>query len=117
VNQLADALRNPHHGLARNSRMSTRNPVREKRGDEAVAGKRSVQLARLGIALISVLSASSALAAARAEPHGQCGAELLADEALNRPAAPKIRRPPRVPKREAYLHGEWRVGQTVGGGP
>ena len=79
-----------------------------------MAGKRSVQLVRLGIALISVLCASSALAAARVEPHRACGAVLLADKALDQLTPAKIRRPPRVPRREAYLHGEWRVGQAAG---
>jgi hypothetical protein len=78
-----------------------------------MVGKRSVQWARFGIALISVLHASSALAAAKAEPRRPCSAAVAAEAALDRAAPAKTRRPPRVPRREAYLHGEWRVGEMV----
>jgi hypothetical protein len=78
-----------------------------------VLGKRSVQMVRLGIALISVLNASSALAAIKAESSRRCGAVLVASEASDYVAPARGRRPPRVPRREPYLHGEWRIGGDV----
>jgi hypothetical protein len=67
-------------------------------------------MARLAIAVISVVNSSSALAAPKA-PVQPCAADAVSIEETLRGAPARVHRPPRVPRREAYLHGEWRVGE------
>jgi hypothetical protein len=67
-------------------------------------------LVKLGIAIASVINASSALAAPIAPPGRPCSAQVRASDPLRREARVRVQRPPRVPRREAYLHGEWRIG-------
>ena len=75
-----------------------------------------MQWARLGIALISVVNASAALADPKAVPVAACGAVLVASESADRAAPPlSVRRPPRVPRREPYRHGQWRRNEAIGG--
>jgi hypothetical protein len=70
--------------------------------------KRKVQIARLGIALISFANATVALAVPKAVVR-TCAAAPLAIEACNPGTAVKVQRPPRVPRREQFVHGEWRI--------
>jgi hypothetical protein len=76
-----------------------------------VAAKRSVRIVKLAIAVISVINASSALAAPLKTLVRPCGAVALAIDACQRGAPARVQRPPRVPRREPYMHGEWRVGE------
>jgi hypothetical protein len=68
-------------------------------------------MVKLAIAVVSVINASSALAAPLKSPVSQCGLVALAIDAGHHGASVRVRRPPRVPRREPYLHGEWRVGE------
>jgi hypothetical protein len=81
------------------------------KGDEALPAKRSIPMAKLAIAVVSVVNATSALAAPKPAPGRPCGAVTLASETSDRTAPATVRRPPRVPRREQYLHGEWRIGE------
>jgi len=74
--------------------------------------KRSVRMVKLAIAVISVVNASSALAAPLKSPIRPCLAVALADDAGHRGVPARMQRPPRVPRREAYMHGEWRIGES-----
>lgn len=71
----------------------------------------SVRMVKLAIAVASVINASAALAAPFKAPMRPCSAQVLAGDALHREERARVQRPPRVPRREAYLHGEWRVGE------
>jgi hypothetical protein len=68
-------------------------------------------MVKLAIAVASVVNASSALAAPLKPPVRPCHAVALAVEAGHRGAPARSQRPPRVPRRESYLHAEWRVGE------
>lgn len=73
--------------------------------------RRSIRVVKLAIAVVSVINASSALAVPLKAPVRPCGAQVLADDAHPGEAQARVRRPPRVPRREPYLHAEWRVGE------
>jgi hypothetical protein len=68
-------------------------------------------MVKLAIAVLMVSNASAALAVSPKMPVQLCGAQVLASGACHREARMRLQRPPRVPRREAYLHGEWRVGE------
>jgi hypothetical protein len=68
-------------------------------------------MVKLAIAVASVINASSALAAPLKAPARPCGAVALAVDASQRGAPARVQRPPRVPRREPYMHGEWRIGE------
>jgi hypothetical protein len=68
-------------------------------------------MVKLAIAVLTVINASAALAASPKMPVRPSGAQVLAGDACHREARMRVQRPPRVPRREAYLHGEWRVGE------
>ena len=73
--------------------------------------RRSIRVVKLAIAVVSVINATSALAAPLKAPVRPCGGQVLADDTHNGEARVRVQRPPRVPRREPYLHGEWRVGE------
>ncbi|HEY7577872.1 MAG TPA: hypothetical protein VH855_09770 [Acetobacteraceae bacterium] len=67
-------------------------------------------MARLGIALISVVNATMALAAPKtlARP---CSSAPPVVEICRCGVPMRMQRPPRVPRRERFMHAEWRVGE------
>jgi hypothetical protein len=69
-------------------------------------------MVKLAIAIASVVNASSGLAAPIKSPVRPCRAQVLSADVLQREARVRVQRPPRVPRREAYLHGEWRIGES-----
>jgi hypothetical protein len=76
-----------------------------------VPARRSVRMVKLAVAVVSVINASAALAAPLKAPVRPCGAQVIASDASHREVRVRVQRPPRVPRREPYLHGEWRVGE------
>jgi hypothetical protein len=76
-----------------------------------VPARRSIRVVKLAIAVVSVINTSAALAAAPKMPVRPCGGPVLTSEASHRESRVRLQKPPRVPRREAYLHGEWRVGE------
>ena len=67
--------------------------------------KRSVRMARLGIALVSFANATAALAVPKAFAYGCAGALPAIEAAASRALQVRVQRPPRVPRREAFVPG------------
>jgi hypothetical protein len=62
------------------------------------------------VALMSVVNATTALAAPKTLPRS-CSSAPPVVEVSHRGLPARVQRPPRVPRRERYLHGEWRIGE------
>jgi hypothetical protein len=68
-------------------------------------------MVKLAIAVLSVINASAALAAPPKTPVRPCGTAALAFDGCRSGVPARVQRPPRMPRREAYSHGEWRIGE------
>lgn len=65
--------------------------------------RRSVHMARLGIALVSFVNATAALAAPGIPAPMPAGAVLASAATVQQRLAAKVQRPPRVPRREPFV--------------
>jgi hypothetical protein len=69
------------------------------------AARRSIWIARLGIALVSVTNATAALAAPSAPACGRAGMLAAIEAAGPHRGQVRVQRPPRVPRREPLVAG------------